>query len=191
MDVVALAAGLSGQPASLSGRLRAWFGRRRLDWELAEGCSPEGGVLRSFRARQLSDPVVRHELAVALRRVVADVEQPRAVLGYAPVRHAAVLPWREVLLGLAERLEGCGQVNPCGVARARFLLSDRTGPLYSCLSGMSIGEAVWWVADGLTLCPPHRWGCPVIMTLDPGHVAWTCGRCGVIATTDDPTVRPA
>ena len=70
-------------------------------------------------------------------------------------------------------------------------MTDRLGPLYSCLSGMAIEDAVWWVADGFQLCPPHRWGCPVIMKLDPEHVAWTCGRCGAIATTDDPSVRPA
>jgi hypothetical protein len=42
----------------------------------------------------------------------------------------------------------------------------------------------------LSVCPPHRWGCPVIMKLDPEHVAWTCGWCGLVATTDDPAVRP-
>ena len=83
------------------------------------------------------------------------------------------------------------EVNPCGVARARMLLTDCLGPLYSDLSGPSIGEAVWWIADGLSLCPPHHWGCPVIMKLDPAHVAWTCGRCGRIATSDDPAVSPA
>jgi hypothetical protein len=43
----------------------------------------------------------------------------------------------------------------------------------------------------LTLCPPHRWGCPVIMKLDPEHVAWTCARCGVVATSEGLGVRPA
>jgi hypothetical protein len=32
-------------------------------------------------------------------------------------------------------------------------------------------------------CPPHRWGCPVVMKVDPRSVAWTCGSCGAIATT--------
>jgi len=41
------------------------------------------------------------------------------------------------------------------------------------------------------LCPSLRWGCPVIMELDPEHVAWTCGRCGLVATSDDLGVRPA
>jgi hypothetical protein len=40
-------------------------------------------------------------------------------------------------------------------------------------------------------CPPHTWDSPVIMKRDPEHVAWTCGRCGEIALTDDLAVRPA
>jgi hypothetical protein len=43
----------------------------------------------------------------------------------------------------------------------------------------------------LRLCPPHRWGCPVIMKLDPEHVAWTCAWCGEVAKSDDVGVRPA
>jgi len=31
-------------------------------------------------------------------------------------------------------------------------------------------------------CPPHAWGCPVVMKLDPRSVAWTCAGCGAIAT---------
>ncbi len=31
-------------------------------------------------------------------------------------------------------------------------------------------------------CPPHGWGCPVVMKLDPHLVAWTCADCGAIAT---------
>jgi ribosomal protein S27AE len=79
----------------------------------------------------------------------------------APAGAAAMLPAREGLLGLAERLEDGKPVHPGGVERAR------------------------------RLCPPHQWGCPVIMKADPEHVAWTCGRCGHIAVTDDAAVRPA
>ena len=106
-------------------------------------------------------------------------------------RRDRVIRWREGLLGLADRLARPGPVNVCGVARATELMTDGTGPLYSSLSGMSLGEAIWWVADGLALCPPHTWGCPVVIKLDPEHVAWTCTRCGTIATTADPAVRPA
>jgi hypothetical protein len=31
-------------------------------------------------------------------------------------------------------------------------------------------------------CPPHSWGCPVVMKVDPRSVAWTCAGCGAIAT---------
>jgi hypothetical protein len=30
-------------------------------------------------------------------------------------------------------------------------------------------------------CPPHDWGCPVVMKVDPRSVAWTCASCGAIA----------
>jgi hypothetical protein len=40
-------------------------------------------------------------------------------------------------------------------------------------------------------CPPHDWRCPVIMKLDPDHVAWTCARCGAMALSDDLALRPA
>jgi len=32
-------------------------------------------------------------------------------------------------------------------------------------------------------CPPHAWGCPVVMKVDPRSVAWTCASCGAITTT--------
>jgi len=32
-------------------------------------------------------------------------------------------------------------------------------------------------------CPSHLWACPVIMKTDPEHTAWTCSRCGRLATT--------
>ena len=31
-------------------------------------------------------------------------------------------------------------------------------------------------------CPPHTWGCPVVMKLDPRSVAGTCAGCGAIVT---------
>lgn len=47
------------------------------------------------------------------------------------------------------RLEDPTPVNPCGVARALVLLSDGGSPLYSRCSQRAMGDAVWWVADGL------------------------------------------
>jgi hypothetical protein len=44
-------------------------------------------------------------------------------------------------------------------------------------------------------CPPHAWGCPVVMKVDPRMVAWTCAGCGAIATVPvgaapPPSVQP-
>jgi hypothetical protein len=184
---------MSVRSPRLGVRVRVLLRRRRLDRELADGCAGDASDERAWRAGDLAGPATRRQLACSLRRVVADAERPRAaLLSHAvPVHRQAVVAWREAVLGVAERLERPGPVNACGVARVVVLLTDGTGPLYNRSSGRSISDAVWWVADGLQLCPPHAWGCPVIMKLDPEHVAWTCGRCGAIATTSDPAVRPA
>jgi len=173
-------------------RLRVRLRSGLLDRELADGCAPGSSEDRRLRAKQLLDPVTRRRLARSLREVVAAAERPGAAqLGSAvPVRREAVMSLREGLLGLAERLELPVAVNPSGVARAAVLLTDGMGPLYSCSSPHSLTEALWWVVDGLQLCPPHAWRCPVLMKLDPEHVAWTCERCGAVARTDDPSVKP-
>jgi hypothetical protein len=166
--------------------------RGRLDRELAENRDLEPCGDRALRAGQLTDAVTRRQVARSLRGVVAKAERAPGGLGSAvPVRRGVVLAWREGLLGLADRLEQPRALNAYGVARALVLLTDGTGPLYDPAPGRSLGELVWWVADGLAPCPPHAWGCPVIIKTDPEHAAWTCRLCGAIAITDDPAVRPA
>ena len=168
-------------------RLHRW----RLDRELADGLAPDGAADRALRADQLGEPTVRVALARSMRRAVETTRRRPVTPLTSGIRVcAAAAGYREGLLGLAERLERPGPINPCGVARARVLLSDGASPLYNPASERSIGEALWWVADGLGPCPPHAWTCPVIMKLDPEHVAWTCGRCGKIAVSDDLSVRP-
>jgi hypothetical protein len=66
-----------------------------------------------------------------------------------PLSRRSVLPWREALLGLAERLEDPAPVNPCGVARTLMLLTDGGGPLYNPRPARTMAYAVWWIADGL------------------------------------------
>ena len=185
--------GVDQRPAP-GARLRVRLRRWRLDRELAEGCHPEACRDRALRATQLTEAVTRRRVARSLRGVVAKAERAPGGLGSAaPVCRSAVLAWREGLLGLADRLEQPGPVNPCGVARALALVTDGTGPLYNPAPERPIEELIWWVADGFAPCRSHAWGCPVIMKTDPEHVAWTCRRCGAITITitDDPAVRPA
>lgn len=171
--------------ARLGLRLRVRLRRWRLDRALADGCGWEDSKDHALRARQLLDPVARCELAASLRRLVAEAENPRVRLlsSAVPAHWGVVRTWREALLGLAERLERPVPTNPCGVARTLELLTDGTGALYNPAPKRPMAETIWWIADGLRPCPPHDWRCPVRMKLDPDHVAWTCARCGNVATT--------
>jgi hypothetical protein len=182
--------GPSEEPPTLRRRVRVQLHRGRLDHQIADGFDLRAFADRALRARQLAAMATRRKVARSLREVVRAAERPALISSAIPVS-PAVIPWREAVLGLADRLERPEPVNPCGVARALVLLTTGGGPLYDPSVAQSMGEMVWWIADGLALCPPHEWGCPVIMKLDPEHVAWTCGRCGAIATTDDARERPA
>jgi hypothetical protein len=185
-----MSAHLAGNQLRL--RMSVRLHRGKLDRELAEGRASDVSDARALRARQLVGERTRRSFARSLRRLVANAERPPTPMGSAvPLRREAIVPWREGLLGLADRLERPGPVNPCGVARVITLVTDGTGPIYSSSSERSMSNAVWWAADGLQPCPPHAWSSPVIMKFDPEHVAWTCSRCGAIAVTTDPTSRPA
>jgi hypothetical protein len=176
----------------LRSRLRVRLRRHRLDRELAYGGQLRPCDDRRARAEQLADAPTRRQLARSLRQLVAELDRPpmAGLRSAVPLRRDALMPWREGLLGLAERLERRVPLNPRGVARLQILLTDGIGPFYNSCADRTVGEAIWWVSDGLALCPPHTWGCPVIMKLDPEHVAWTCQACGSVATTEDVKVRP-
>jgi hypothetical protein len=55
----------------------------------------------------------------------------------------------------------------------------------------ALDVAFWSIVEGIESCPPHLWSCPKVMKLNPEHAAWTCERCGAIAITDGPELRPA
>jgi hypothetical protein len=172
-------------------RLRVRIHRRRLDRELAEGCGDLHTDELALRARQLIDLGARGRLARSLRRVVADADRaaPRASAA-APLRRAVVGEWSEALEGLADRLDRRGPISATAVARMLALLSDGGGPLYSVRPTRTMADYIWWIADGLALCPPHQWRCPVVTKVEPHHVAWTCVRCGVLGTSDDFATTP-
>ena len=138
-------------PVGLRRRLRVRLSHGRLDRGLADGWPPEAFEDLSLRAAQLAGLPTRRRVADSLRRLVRHAElAPFARLGSAvPVCRSSVLRWREGLLGLAERLDGPAPVNPCGVARALVLLTDGGSPFYNPHEAQQMGQAVWWVADGL------------------------------------------
>ena len=131
-------------------RLRVALRRGRLNREIAMGCDPADSPERKLRAQQLCGPRSRSRAAHALRTAVTELDEPRYRISAAvPVSRAAVAEWREGLLGVAYALEFAQPVNPCGVARAFELVTDGSSPLYNSVTGDSLGERLWWIADGL------------------------------------------
>jgi hypothetical protein len=171
-------------------RLLVRLHRRRLDRELAYGRVDLRNEDLALRARQLTDPRTRLRLARSLRRVAADAERvPRATVA-APLPSAVTGEWGGALEGLADRLDQPAPISAAAVARMLALLSDGSGPLYSTRPTRTMSDFVWWIADGLVLCPPHQWRCPVVTKVEPHHVAWTCVRCGALGVSDDLATGP-
>lgn len=131
-------------------RLRVMFNSRRLDQELAENLPATGSEERLLRAGQLTDPGHCGALASAVREVVRDAEHPGSdTVSFAvPIRRAAVNACRESLFGIAESLDHASRSDVSGVARARALLCDGTGPLFNKGSGRSLAQAIAWIEEG-------------------------------------------
>ncbi len=140
-------------PARLGLRLRVRLHRASLDRQLSDGVAAASAEDRALRARQLEDSKTRRRLASALRGVIADSELPAVarMCCAVPVSRRAVLPWRQALLGVAERLESGDPVDPCGVARVMVLITDGCSPIYNKHAEGSMSDAIWWIADGLRL----------------------------------------
>ena len=117
-------------------RVRDWLATRlrgtRLDRQVARG-----GLARGERAPRAARPVVgrvstRAALARRLRDVIVDAERGPALLtARLPVCRRKVLLARPQLEALARRLLVAGPVAPEGVALARRLLHDGSGPVYA------------------------------------------------------------
>ena len=90
-------------------------------------------------------------LGHSLRRAVADSTRPHTAAFGSAIRPdpGNVFGWRQAVLGIADRLEQPGAVNPCGVARVMLLLTDGASPLYVSRAGGSLAEVIWSIADGL------------------------------------------
>jgi hypothetical protein len=100
-----------------------------LDRELAGGEDPHSNALLAARAEQICRYGERRLFARRLIEVACDQARHGIGNGLRPSK-AAVAAARADLVALAEELERPGPANPQGVARARLLLADGTGPLY-------------------------------------------------------------
>ena len=100
-----------------------------LDHELARGDDPRSGPLLATRAEQICRYKERKLFARRLEEVARGELRHDMGTSLRPSR-GAVRAARSDLLALAEQLGRPGPANPQGVARARLLITDGSGPLY-------------------------------------------------------------
>jgi hypothetical protein len=132
--------------------MRLWLNQGRLDRQIIAGCPCGTTAAMAWRARQLSDPRTRRRHARNLREIVAYADRVgrRPPFSAVVTVSAAVRADREAILGLAERLEAPGPVNPRGIVLvARFLTDGIDSPLYNARCTRTVTEAVWEISDAL------------------------------------------
>ncbi len=140
----------SSKPSLLL-RLRVRLTRSQLDRQIATGEPRVTNAALALRAQQLVSARTRLALARDLRRVVDHVERPRSpsLLSAVVIEPRTVSRGRHALLGLAERLEAAGPVDPAGVVLVRRLLTDGCSPLFNINSEQTVIQAVWNIEDAL------------------------------------------
>ncbi len=129
-------------------RAAAWLRGSKLDRALSEGSDPAGGAQLAARAAQLTAPSMRGRVATGLERIALTAEEPHDRIRVRPAREAA-LANRSALLELAAQLRGGGPVYARGVARARLVVVDGTGPAYTDRRGEALARALQLAAAGL------------------------------------------
>ena len=137
-----------------------------LDTLLAVGCAPESSRLLTARARQLvalpeRRTVARsweHLLRVAQRAPERRATRSLAAAAAVPVRAERIVSAEPAIRELVSRLAAPLPVPARGVAMARLLLSDATGPVYSRRSRADLTAEVAAAAaqldPALPLMPP-------------------------------------
>jgi hypothetical protein len=130
LDDSHLDAGHCVAPA-LRARALATLRHAALDRRLADGADPADYRELTARAWQITRPNARGRLAAALEAILAGAEAPRPHRGATvPASREEVTVARGEILRIVERLRDSRPVRPRGVALARRLLTDGTGPLY-------------------------------------------------------------
>jgi hypothetical protein len=100
--------------------------RAKLDRQTAAGQPREATVALALRARQLTHPRTRQQIARNLRETIDYVDRrgSRPIISPVVIEPTAVRAGRQAIIGLAERLEGTAPVEPAGIVLARALLTD-------------------------------------------------------------------
>jgi hypothetical protein len=112
-------------------RIITWSHASALDRELAGGADPMHSDELSLRVGQLRSAKRTARLACALRGAVELAARPpdHLTMPPSPVRRGEIQANRELLLALAERLDGCPD-GVEGLAMVSLLISDGSSPIY-------------------------------------------------------------
>ncbi len=125
-------AGLTTRRPGLWNRLTVGFCASRLDRELAAGASPDADAQRALRAQVLVRMSVRRHLARSVQRILDVPTRPFAAgRTSVPLCRERVVEASAELRSLIDHLLAPGPVPARGVALARALLGDGSGPLYN------------------------------------------------------------
>jgi hypothetical protein len=102
-----------------------------LDRMLADGVDPESSAVLALRARKLTGPRGRNQVANGLAAAIRTATETRP--GFTSAlrpRASELLEARAVVAALERRLQGASPVTPQGVAMLGRLLTDPASPLY-------------------------------------------------------------
>jgi hypothetical protein len=132
VELVSAPAGLGELGRRLALRVHVFFGRSRLDEQLAAGADPGAQPELTLRAAQLVRPRQRRRLAARAEWLVAEYDAERGwwLSAAIPCLRVQVREARGTLLSLAEALRAADRIQPRGVALLSKLLSDPASPLY-------------------------------------------------------------
>jgi hypothetical protein len=132
-------------------RLLAHWHASRLDRDLADGASPDATVPLALRAQLLLRGPARLDLARSASRVLATaMRAPASGRLPVPVCQDQVRDCSAEFGDLIRRLLASGPVPAQGVAMARILLADASGPLYHRASPGELRASVRDAADALS-----------------------------------------
>ena len=119
-----------------------------LDESLAEGVDPRDCVLLAARAQQLARPATRRAIAGGLEQIALDHRRGDLRFGIEPQR-AAIAANRTRLLALAQELRSERPAYAGGIAAARMILIDGSGPTYTDRRGEALTRALDHAAAAL------------------------------------------
>jgi hypothetical protein len=136
-------------------RLVARWASLRLDRALAEGVSPEASGALSLRAQSLAGRA-RRELGVSVRRILRRPPASASIGSRIPASWSALDKAGDDMDLLARRLLATAPVDVRGVAQARVLLSEGSGPLFWRRSPESLRARIREAIEALEPQTPHR-----------------------------------